>query len=114
MVGAAHGFLAQSRSGLAVGASLALMGCGLGWLMPNLTAWMANAAPAAVRGRAMGVLSSGIFLGQFLAPIIAAPVLSARLGYPMLFALAGLLATVLGLAFLAASTTDVVRRGALR
>jgi MFS family permease len=114
MVGAALGFLAQSRNGLAVGASLALLGCGLGWLMPNLTAWMANAAPAAVRGRAMGVLSSGIFLGQFLAPILAAPVLSARLGYPMLFALTGLLATVLGLAFLAASTTDVVRRGALQ
>ncbi len=49
-------------------------GIGLGLMMPNLNVWTANEVPDALRGRALGGLTTFMFLGQFLSPILSQPV----------------------------------------
>lgn len=72
----------------AVLAGLAIAGLGIGLLMPNLTSWLTSAVPPAVRARALGGLTTAIFLGQFVSPFAAQPVL-ARAGLTGVFLLAG-------------------------
>lgn len=48
-------------------------GIGLGLMMPNLNVWTANEVPDALRGRALGGLTTFMFLGQFLSPIVSQP-----------------------------------------
>ena len=48
-------------------------GIGLGLMMPNLNVWTANEVPDALRGRALGGLTTFMFLGQFLSPIASQP-----------------------------------------
>lgn len=68
-------------------------GLGLGLLMPNLNVWVTTEAPDALRGRALGGLTTFFFLGQFLSPIVSQPV-SAGLGMAATYGLAGVLLAV--------------------
>ncbi|MEB3179388.1 MAG: MFS transporter [Nostocaceae cyanobacterium] len=79
---------------------LATAGLGLGLLMPNMTVWVSASVPDAVRGRALGGLSTSLFLGQFLSPIVAQPV-SFKVGLGLTYALSGGLLLVLGVALIA-------------
>ncbi len=74
---------------------LAAAGLGLGFVIPNLTAWLAGAVPNTVRGRALGGVTTATFLGQFMSPILLQPAAS-NLGISTTFALLGL--TLAGLA----------------
>ena len=65
-------------------AGLALGGTGFGLLLPNVSVWLADCTPQALRGRAVGIMMSGIFLGQFSSPLLAQPVVS-RFGINRLF-----------------------------
>ena len=49
-------------------------GLGLGLLPPSLSVWVASITSPAMRGRAVGGLTTALFLGQFLTPIITQPV----------------------------------------
>jgi MFS family permease len=51
-------------------------GIGIGIAYPNLYVWLANSAPLAVRGRALGGMNTALFLGQFISPIISQPVVA--------------------------------------
>ncbi len=53
--------------------SLLFGGVGMGLLSPNNSGWLADVAPVEVRGRAVGMLTCSIFLGQFFSPIISEP-----------------------------------------
>lgn len=70
------GFIVIGMSGTFLGivAGLAVAGAGIGFLLPNLNAWIAAVTPEAVRGRAFSGFTSAIFLGQFLSPIVTRPV----------------------------------------
>lgn len=59
--------LAAAWSGTAVA------GLGLGMAMPNMTVWLLSVVPPHIRGRSAGGQTAGVFLGQFLAPILAHP-----------------------------------------
>lgn len=48
-------------------------GVGLGLMMPNLNVWISNEVSDAMRGRALGGLTTFMFLGQFLSPIASQP-----------------------------------------
>jgi MFS family permease len=87
--------LALSTGTLVLG--LAIAGLGGGIVMPNYSAWLLARCPPAARGRAMGGLIAAIFMGQFLSPLLAQPVILAS-GLPILFVAGGTLA--LGLAAL--------------
>lgn len=60
--------LAVVALGLGVG------GAGLGLIVPSLVGWVAYAAPARLRGRLMGLMTSVLFLGQFVSPVVWSPV----------------------------------------
>ncbi len=46
-------------------------GLGFGLSMPNFSNWLATIVPGYLRGRALGGLTTFIFLGQFLSPILS-------------------------------------------
>jgi MFS family permease len=52
---------------------LIAVGAGTGLLLPNLASWVGQVTPPAARGRALGRYASGMFLGQFLSPLVLAP-----------------------------------------
>jgi MFS family permease len=68
-------------------------GIGLGLMMPNLNVWAANEVPSDLRGRALGGLTTFMFLGQFLSPILSEPI-SNELRLTATYGLAGVLLAV--------------------
>lgn len=92
-------------------AGMAVLGLGLGMLMPNLNTWLAAEVPPALRGRVLGGLTTSVFLGQFLSPILGQPILE-RLGLAGMFTVVGAgctgAAIVLGIA--AAPRTGRIRQ----
>jgi MFS family permease len=58
-------------------AGVTFAGLGLGLLMPNQVVWMMSRTPAAARGRAAGIMTTAIFLGQFLSPLYSGPLAEA-------------------------------------
>jgi MFS family permease len=67
--------LAPNLAVVALG--LAIGGAGLGLIVPSLVGWIAYAAPARLRGRLMGLMTSVLFLGQFVSPVVWSPVVRA-------------------------------------
>jgi MFS family permease len=68
-------FLAPNLVVLVTG--LLIMGAGLGILMPNVSNWIVTVAPPLVRGRYVGFLTTSLFLGQFLSPLVTQPLVDA-------------------------------------
>ncbi|PSK96780.1 putative MFS family arabinose efflux permease [Murinocardiopsis flavida] len=73
------GWLLVGSTGTAFGtaAGLLLGGIGVGLAVPNVTLRLSELAPPAWRGRILSGLISGIFLGQFLSPLAAQPLIEA-------------------------------------
>lgn len=83
----------------------ALIGVGGGLVMPNFVMLALQAVPVNRRGVAGGVLTTAIFLGQFLSPIVSQSVLGFT-GYQALFGFAALVLVCLsGITFIALRST---------
>lgn len=78
-------------------AGLVLIGLGSGLLLPTVNSWTSTATPAAVRGAALGGLSTAIYAGQFLSPLLSAPLAGAS-GTSSVYVVAGALALAAALA----------------
>lgn len=63
--------LSQARSLVLMYVSMPLIGLALGFNFPNLTIWLMSKVPATMRGRASGGISTAVFLGQFLSPLLS-------------------------------------------
>jgi MFS family permease len=99
-------------SGLATGLTqmlvgFAISGVGGGMLIPNWVTWVSSFAPAHLRGRLLGGLTTGIFLGQFFSPLLAQPFIAA-FGLGNVIAGFGVLAILLGVGLL--GRTQLVAR----
>ena len=94
----ALGFVMTSAGGgmvsICIGA--AVVGGGMGLTMPNLFGSVVSLAPARVRGRAAGGMTSAVFLGQFLSPLASQPAAEAW-GLASAFLLAATIPPVLAL-----------------
>ncbi|CAK2832504.1 MFS transporter [Vibrio crassostreae] len=75
----------------------AFMGVGMGLVLPNFMARGIALVPENRRGIASGILTSSIFVGQFVSPLISSWLI-VELGYEVFFGLVGCF--VLGLAFI--------------
>jgi MFS family permease len=64
-MGIGYLLIGQSAVWAQVLVGLAISGMGLGILMPNMSVWLTSAVPDAMLGRALGGLSTAMFLGQF-------------------------------------------------
>ena len=100
------GFIAMSIGMLvlsqATSFSLVILGCGLmgvcmGLVMPNFMVKGMELVPSNKRGLASGVLTSSIFIGQFVSPFITSALI-AKLGYSDFYLLAGAFTLVLAIA----------------
>jgi MFS family permease len=69
---------------------LIFAGLGFGLIMPNLSNWLASIVPNRLRGRALGGLTTFIFLGQFISPILSQPIIKI-VGFGNTYILSGIL-----------------------
>lgn len=79
-------------------AGLIIGGIGIGLFPPNSSGWLATLAPAELRGKAVGGLTSALFLGQFFSPIITQPLIE-RMGLSGTFAIAAVAGLAVALLF---------------
>lgn len=56
--------------------AMGIAGAGAGLIMPTATTCLMQMAPPALRGRIMGGLTSVIFLGQFVSPLVSQPLVN--------------------------------------
>lgn len=75
---------------------LVIAGMGLGLLIPNLNVWLSAEIPNNLRGRALGGLTTFMFLGQFLSPIVTQP-LNNSFDLAATYSAAGLILAPLGI-----------------
>jgi MFS family permease len=66
---------------------------------------LASVAPAALRGKAVGGMTSALFLGQFFSPIIIEPFIN-RVGLSATFVVAGIAALLMAILFAASATRE--------
>ena len=66
--------ISQSHSTALIAASIALFGIGQGMVSPACMVWIGEVAPPSFRGRISSYLGTFAFIGQFLSPVIFAPV----------------------------------------
>ncbi len=78
---------------LALAGSMVAIGCGIGCIVPCISAWIAELIAPAYRGRAMGLLTTVNYLGQFLTPLWSQLLLQPY-GYEGLFLAAALISSV--------------------
>ncbi|NJO62008.1 MAG: MFS transporter [Richelia sp. RM2_1_2] len=67
---------------------LAIAGSGLGLLMPNMNFCLTSVTPDAMRGKILSGVTTSLFLGQFLSPLLTQPI-SSRMGLANTYASAG-------------------------
>jgi MFS family permease len=79
--------------------TVVLFGVGQGILMPTLNLWVGELSDVCARGRMISFLTTFLFLGQFLPPIIFNPVFSG-FSFAGVFLMAGLVCAFLVLLFL--------------
>lgn len=71
-----------------------LVGFGLGFAMPNMNVWVSSVTPVSLRGKALGGLTTSMFLGQFFCPILTQPFVQ-QLGFQQTYGvMAGILAAI--------------------
>ncbi|HUG61179.1 MAG TPA: MFS transporter [Methylomirabilota bacterium] len=63
---------------------LCFMGPGLGLMFPSISTWLMANTPARVRARATGGMTTAVFLGQFISPVLAQPI-AERVGLSGMF-----------------------------
>jgi len=97
------GWATVSRSDSLAGVlpGLLIGGLGSGLVFPNLYAWLADITPAAWRGRVTAGMSSAVFLGQFLSPLVlTSPATHPAMGFVWGAVMAGVVgASLLGFSF---------------
>lgn len=73
---------------------LMITAAGMALAGPGLTNWVVSRAGDAVRGRAVGLLTTGLFAGQFLSPILTQPIIDVVGLRPTFLGIAGASALV--------------------
>ncbi len=68
--------LSQANSLFVMYLSMPLIGIGLGFNFPNLTIWLMSRVPSTMRGRASGGMTTAVFCGQFVSPLLSQPIVS--------------------------------------
>ena len=109
LMGIGYCIIGSASSYALVLVGLTVLGLGLGLVMPNLTVWLSSVVPDSQRGRALGWLSSCLFLGQFLSPIISQS-LARSIGLNHTYTTAGLFLLIASIS-LFFSTRYIIRLG---
>lgn len=95
----AYLFIALAGGWLSIMIGMLLGGVGMGFLFPNLNVWIANVSPPAMRGRVLGGLTTSVFFGQFISPLVGQPVVN-WVGLSGLYLIAAIILILMVLVFL--------------
>jgi len=71
-------------------------GAGIGLLMPSMRLWVISIAAPTLRGRSVGVITSSLYLGQFLSPVLAQPIVGKH-GITILYSIIGCTSALIAL-----------------
>ncbi len=74
LMAAGYAVIALAPNALIAVGGVSFAGLGLGLLMPNQILWLMSRTPPQARGRAAGLMTTAVFLGQFLSPLFCGPV----------------------------------------
>ena len=91
--------IAIGNSFAIIAAGLATVEIGLGLIVPDINVCLTSATPINMRGRVLGGLTTSIFLGQFLSPLVSQP-LSLEVGLNGTYGLAAGAMVILAIAFI--------------
>jgi ACDE family multidrug resistance protein len=72
---AAFTIIAQTSDSRIIAVSISLLGVSQGLIFPTVMVWIGDVVPSSFRGRFSAYLGTFGFIGQFLAPILFAPIL---------------------------------------
>lgn len=98
LTGIGYVAIGQATDWTLIALGLPVAGFGIGVAMPNLGVWLANETPAHLRGRILGGMTTAVFLGQFVSPIVSQPI-STAFGLAGMYAVFGLILLAVALIF---------------
>ncbi|HJK08861.1 MAG TPA: MFS transporter, partial [Methanocorpusculum sp.] len=101
--------LGFAASVTASAASVIFVGFGQGALIPTIVSWISNKAPAQAMGKATGIFSVALKLGQFGSSLMVVPILAAVGSYSNLFLAGGVCSVLIAVVYAAAWMRE--RRG---
>lgn len=87
-MGIGYYFISIGKPYLIILLGLGIAGSGLGLLMPNMNFCLTSVTPDAMRGKIISGVTTSLFLGQFLSPLLSQP-LSVKVGLANTYAFAG-------------------------
>lgn len=99
LMAAGFACISLSHTYLPVVAAMMLTGLGMGMMIPNTNIWVMKIAPASIRGKEIGKLTTFWFFGQFISPLLFFPLLS-RVSLSTAFLLSAVFLFVLSAGFL--------------
>ena len=76
LMGAGFAIISQAYALPAVMLGILVTGAGLGLVIPNQTVWLMAHVPEGARGRASGLMTTLLFAGQFVSPIVSGALLA--------------------------------------
>jgi len=85
-------YIANSYYLILIGAIIVGMGTGL--LIPNVNVWVTTLVSSEVRGRAIGLLTTCILVGQFFSPVMTQPIVS-HVGIPKTYCIFAVICLIL-------------------
>ncbi|MDD2470979.1 MAG: MFS transporter [Methanocorpusculum sp.] len=100
LLGAGYVLFGLSESMMIIVISVIIIGIGNGLLMPTVLSWLGVITPREIMGKVMGGYGVSLNLGQFLASIVAIPVIMISVGYGQMFFIFGVIAIILGVFYL--------------
>jgi MFS family permease len=74
-IGIGYQILSRTDTWIGIGGGILIASVGLGILGPNITTWALGFTPERLRGRITGGIAASFFVGQFLSPILAEPLI---------------------------------------
>jgi MFS family permease len=98
-------FIAFAKSVTILFVTTIPIGIGFGLLLINTNAWFLSLVPPHKRGKASGILTSSLFLGQFSSPIIFEPIVS-NFGIQKLFLFVAIASTLIALTLFVKSSKN--------
>jgi predicted MFS family arabinose efflux permease len=70
----AYAVLSSTTAASLILCAIALFGAGMGMIMPSIPVWIGETVPVSFRGRFSSYVGTAVFMGQFISPILFAPV----------------------------------------
>ncbi len=87
----AYVFIAMGNSYAMVMLGMLFAGLGMGIMIPNANIWVMQLAPAEIRGKEIGKLTTFWFMRQFLSPLLLLPLLDFLSQSQLFYLIAGIL-----------------------